>query len=48
VCLDVEQPELEYREQADRPRTDDQNVGLDRLAHSFRPGLGRLLTSSFR
>ena len=34
VRLDIEQAELEHREQADRPRADDQNVGLDRLAHS--------------
>jgi len=31
--LDVEQAELEHREQADRPRANDQNVGLDGLAH---------------
>ncbi len=46
--LDVEQPELEYRKQADGPRADDENIGLDRFAHSFRPGVGRLLTSGFR
>jgi hypothetical protein len=33
--LDIEQAELEYREQADRPGADDQNIGLDRLAHSW-------------
>jgi len=37
VRLDVEQAELEHREQPDRPRADDDNVGLDRLAHAL-PG----------
>ena len=41
--LDVEQAELEHREQADRPRANDHNVGLDRFAHSLVPGCGRLL-----
>ena len=33
VRLDVEQAELEHREQADGPRADDQHVGLDGLTH---------------
>ncbi len=33
--LDVEQAELEHREQADRPRADDHDVGLDGVAHSL-------------
>ena len=43
VRLDVEQAELEHREQADRPRADDQNVGLDGLTHALVPGTGRSL-----
>ena len=43
VRLDVEQAELEYGEQADWPRADDQNVGLDRFTHRRprRPGQSR-------
>ncbi len=33
MALHVEQAKLEHREQADRPRADDENVGLDRFAH---------------
>ena len=44
VRLDVEQAELEHREQADRTRADDQHIGLDRLVHALHPGRGRLLT----
>ena len=33
--LDVEQPELEHGEQADRAGADDDDVGLNDLAHVF-------------
>src|SRR5665213_3715381 len=46
VRLDVEQPQLKDGEQPDRPRANDQNIGLDGLAHSSRPGHGRLLVFS--
>src|SRR4029077_8892973 len=34
VRLDIKQAKLEHREQADRARADDQNIGLDRLTHN--------------
>ena len=34
VRLDIKQAKLEHREQADRARTDDQSIGLDRLTHA--------------
>ena len=34
VGLDVEEAELEHREQADRARSHDHHVGLDHFAHS--------------
>ena len=36
--LDVEQAELEHREQADRACADDQHVGFDGFAHWICPG----------
>ena len=37
VALDVEQPEFEHGEQARRPGADDDDVGLDALAHRLSP-----------
>src|ERR1700722_8110194 len=33
MAFHIEQAELKYREQADRPRTDNDNVSFDRLSH---------------
>src|SRR3954466_6935311 len=35
MCFHVEQAELEHREQAARPRADNEDVRLDGLAHSL-------------
>jgi hypothetical protein len=37
VRFHIEQAELEYREQTAGPRTDDQYVSLDDLAHTLSP-----------
>jgi hypothetical protein len=33
MAFHIEQAELEYREQADRPRTDNDNVSFDNFSH---------------
>ena len=37
MALDVEQPQLEHREEADRPGADDRDVSGDHFAHRLSP-----------
>src|SRR5674476_65901 len=41
VGLDVEQTQFKDGKKPDRPRADDYNIGLDRVAHCCRSGSGR-------